>query len=366
MSASLEARLAKIQLPGASGTLEDLDWLRRATVDVDGKAQVVIALPSSETANAELWLDALQKEVASVEGVNAVSVRAIQLPPERAKSEGDLVAEARNIILVMSGKGGVGKSTVCTNLAMSLSRLGYRVGLLDADLYGPSIPTMFGVSGRPMSDGKNIRPLERAGIKLMSMGFLLEDEKAAVVWRGPMLHSALVQFLGEVSWGKLDFLLLDMPPGTGDIALTLAQKARATGSVMVTTPQEVALQDVYKSLSMNKKVGIPTLGIVENESYFLCGNCSEKHEIFGSGGGQKAADFAGAPLLGQIPIEPAVRIWGDSGTPIVDALPSNPAARAMADIAEALIQRLIAVAESAPAPLQIDRSGGTRRHLPIS
>ena len=193
----------------------------------------------------------------------------------------------KNIVLVMSGKGGVGKSTVAANLTLALNRFGAKVGLLDADMYGPSVPTMLGVSGRPgAADGQRFLPLERVGVKLMSIGFLLEDPKSAVVWRGPMLQNALIQFLKDVDWGELDYLVLDLPPGTGDIALTISQKVRTTGALIVTTPQEVALQDVYKSVAMAIKVGIPILGVVENESYFICDGCSKRHELFGSGGGQ--------------------------------------------------------------------------------
>jgi len=236
--------------------------------------------------------------------------------------------------------------------------------LLDADIYGPSIPTMFGITGQPMSDGKQIQPLERFGIKLMSIGFLLEDPKAAVVWRGPMLHGALLQFLKDVNWGKLDFLLLDLPPGTGDVSLTLSQKVRSTGAVIVTTPQEVALQDVYKSVSMAQKVGIPLLGVVENESYFICDGCEKRHELFGSGGGQSVADYAKAPLLGQIPLHPSVRQWGDAGTPVVQAAPESETARAFVAVATKLVENL---EQSEPeAGLLIDRSGGVNRRLPIA
>jgi ATP-binding protein involved in chromosome partitioning len=264
----------------------------------------------------------------------------------------------------MSGKGGVGKSTVATNLALALSRMGTRVGLLDADIYGPSIPTMLGITGQPLSDGKRIQPLERFGVKLMSIGFLLEDPKAAVVWRGPMLHGALLQFLKDVDWGALDFLLLDLPPGTGDIALTLSQKVRASGAVIVTTPQEVALQDVYKSVSMCQKVGIPLLGVVENQSYFVCDGCTKRHELYGSGGGQRVADFAQTPLLGQIPLHPSVREWGDAGTPVVQAAPGSDTAQAFVAVAERLIERLDT--RDDPGVLTIDRSGGQNRRLPIT
>ena len=276
----------------------------------------------------------------------------------------DPVPGVKHVVLVMSGKGGVGKSTVASNLALALSRAGHSVGLLDADIYGPSIPTMFGITGQPLSDGKQIQPLERFGIKLMSIGFLLEDPKSAVVWRGPMLHGALMQFLKDVNWGKLDFLLLDLPPGTGDVSLTLSQKVRSTGAVIVTTPQEVALQDVYKSVSMAQKVGIPVLGVVENESYFICDGCEKRHELFGSGGGQSVADFAKAPLLGQIPLHPSVRQWGDAGTPVVQAAPESETAHAFVAVATKLLENL---GQSEPeAELLIDRSGGVNRRLPIA
>jgi ATP-binding protein involved in chromosome partitioning len=246
----------------------------------------------------------------------------------------------RNVVLVMSGKGGVGKSTVAVNLALALKRAGTRVGLLDADIYGPSIPTMFGVSGHPHSaDGKTIEPLQRFGLKLMSIGFMIENERDAIIWRGPMLQGALMQFLGDVNWGELDYLVLDLPPGTGDVALSLAQRLKTTGAVIVTTPQEVALQDVYKSVSMCKKLNIPILGVIENMSYFI-DSAGVRHDIFGAGGGQKIAEFAQAPLLGQIPLHPTVREWGDAGTPIVQAAPDHPAAQVFTEVAETLAERI--------------------------
>jgi ATP-binding protein involved in chromosome partitioning len=284
--------------------------------------------------------------------------------PSREITADDPVPLVKSVVLVMSGKGGVGKSTVASNLAVALTRLGASVGLLDADIYGPSVPTMFGVSGQPLTDGQKIRPHERFGVKLMSIGFLLEDPRSAVVWRGPMLHGALLQFLKDVAWDALDVLLLDLPPGTGDVALTLAQRVRSTGAVIVTTPQEVALQDVYKSVSMAKKVGIPVLGVVENESYFVCDGCEKRHELFGSGGGQKIADFAEAPLLGQIPLVPAVREWGDAGTPLVEAQPGSPAGKAFVDVAERLLGEIRA--QGGMGTVAIDRSGGQNRRLPIS
>jgi len=273
-------------------------------------------------------------------GVEFVELELEVNVPTREATSTDPIPEVRNVVLVMSGKGGVGKSTVATNLALALRRLGTRVGLLDADIYGPSLPTMLGIQGQPTSkDGKRIQPLQRFGIKLMSIGFLLEDPKQAIVWRGPMLHGALQQFVSDVDWGPLDYLIIDSPPGTGDVALTLAQKLRITGAIIVTTPQEVALQDVYKSVSMCQKLSIPILGVVENMSHFI-DSAGVKHELFGSGGGEKIAAFAEAPLFGQVPIDAQVREWGDQGTPIVQAAPASLAGQAFAGVADALAEKI--------------------------
>ena len=288
----------------------------------------------------------------------------------RAIGPDDPLPGVKNIVLVMSGKGGVGKSSVATNVTMALSRAGYRAGLLDADIYGPSIPTMLGVAGRPVSlDGKTIEPLARFGIKLMSIGFLLEDPKAAVIWRGPMLHGALQQFMKDVSWGELDFLVMDLPPGTGDIALTLSQKVKVTGALIVTTPQAVATDDVYKSVSMCKKVNIPILGVVENMSWFI-DSAGVRHELFGKGGGQAVAEFSGAPLLGQVPLDPSVREWGDKGTPVVQAAPGGEASKAFIAIAERVVDVTDAAhqGEGNDAGPVIDRSGGSggKKRLPVT
>jgi len=287
-------------------------------------------------------------------------------PSGRAPRQGDPLPDVHNVLLVMSGKGGVGKSTVAANLTLALKRKGYRVGLLDADMYGPSVPTMFGITGKPTTNGQKIIPLERFGVKLMSIGFLLDDARAAVVWRGPMLHGALTQFIADVAWGPLDYLVVDLPPGTGDVALTLSQKLAVSGSVIVTTPQEVALADVYKSVSMNEKVGIPIAGVVENASYFVCDGCDKRHELYGSGGGQKVADMAGAPLLASLPLDISVRSWGDAGTPVVQAAPTSPIGLAFLELADRVVQRLEEMNESADAGPAIDRSGGQNRHLPIT
>ena len=283
----------------------------------------------------------------------------------RPIGEDDPVPGVKNVVLVMSGKGGVGKSTVAANLAVALHAMGARVGLLDADIYGPSVPTMFGINQPPQGEGDRIQPLEQHGIKLMSIGFLLEDERTAVVWRGPMLHGALLQFLRDVEWGALDVLFLDLPPGTGDVALTLAQNLHSTGAVVVTTPQEVAVQDVYKAVTMNQKVGIPILGVVENQSYFVCEH-GTRYDLFGSGGGEKVAAMSEAPLLGQIPLDIELRACGDAGRPVVAAAPEAPSSRALVSVARALLDRIAQVNAATEGELTIDRSGGQNRHLPVT
>ena len=236
-------------------------------------------------------------------------------------------------IAVASGKGGVGKSTVATNLALSLRMLGHTVGLLDADVYGPSQQMMLGIEGRPMvDDTEKIIPMERHGVKTMSLG-LITDPDTPVIWRGPMVMKALEQFLGDVRWGELDYMIIDLPPGTGDAQLTLTQRVPLDGAVIVTTPQDVALIDARKGLAMFRKVNVPVLGIVENMSYFICRHCGEREEIFGHGGGRKTAGMLGVPFLGEIPLDPSVVIGGDSGEPIVVSEPKSVVTAAFTSLA---------------------------------
>jgi ATP-binding protein involved in chromosome partitioning len=242
----------------------------------------------------------------------------------------------KHIIAVSSGKGGVGKSTVTVNVAVALKQQGYTVGLMDADIYGPNIPMMIGVTKEPVKEGEKILPAEGQGIKVISMGFFVPED-TPVVWRGPMVHSAIQQFFRDVVWGELDYLLIDLPPGTGDVPLTLSQLVPLTGAITVTTPQEVALQDVRKGMMMFKKVNVPLLGVVENMSYFVCGHCGERTEIFSTGGGERAAQKFGIPFLGRIPIDPAIREGGDLGKSIVDNDPSSPQAQAFLQIAHTLV-----------------------------
>ncbi|HET9596056.1 MAG TPA: Mrp/NBP35 family ATP-binding protein [Anaeromyxobacteraceae bacterium] len=249
-------------------------------------------------------------------------------------SDAALTPGVKNIVLVGAGKGGVGKSTVSLNLAVALSRLGARVGVLDADIYGPSLPIMTGTTARPGSkDGKRLEPLQAFGLKTMSIGFLIDPDQA-LVWRGPMVTGALVQLLRDVNWGELDYLILDLPPGTGDVPLTLAQNVRAAGVVLVSTPQDVALADVIRAKLMFDKVNIPVLGIVENMSTFVCPHCRKETAIFDHGGVRAAAEKLGIRFLGEIPLDLAVREGGDQGVPIVAGAPDGPQAQAFVAAAQ--------------------------------
>jgi ATP-binding protein involved in chromosome partitioning len=254
--------------------------------------------------------------------------------PTPAAPSGDL----GKVIAVSSGKGGVGKSTVAANVAVALAGQGLRIGLMDADVYGPNIPRMFGVTARPAVIGSKIQPLEAHGLKLMSLGLLIERDQPAI-WRGPIITKVIGQFLHDVHWGGLDYLVVDMPPGTGDAQLSLAQAIQLAGAVIVTTPQEVAIGDALRSARMFERVGVPVLGVVENMSWFACPHCGGKTEIFLSGGGQRLADEVGVPLLGQIPLQARMPDLGDSGTPVVIADPESPAAQALRKVADEIRKR---------------------------
>ena len=269
----------------------------------------------------------------------------LRIPPHAVQPNLSPLPRIRNIIAIGSGKGGVGKSTTAANLAVALADLGVRVGLLDADIYGPSIPTMLGLSGRPDSpDGKSIVPMRAHGIETMSIGFLVEQD-TPMIWRGPMATSALTQLLNETRWGGdgdegLDILVVDLPPGTGDIQLTLAQKIPVAGAVIVTTPQDVATLDARKALKMFEKVEVPVLGLIENMAQHVCSNCGHIEHLFGSGGGERMAQRYGLPLLGSLPLEIAIREQGDAGTPLVRSHPDAPAAEAYRHLARRLLEEL--------------------------
>ena len=251
------------------------------------------------------------------------------------------------IIAVTSGKGGVGKSTVAVNLALSLSRLGLKTGLLDADIYGPSLPRLMGITHKPDSNGKKLKPIEKHGLKTMSIGILVEEGQA-MIWRGPMVQSALSQMLSDVEWAPLDVLVLDMPPGTGDAQLTIAQRVPLRGAVIVSTPQDIALIDVKKGITMFQKTHVPILGVIENMSMFICTGCGAEHDIFGHGGAKLTAEKLGAPFLGEIPLVPRIRETSDAGTPISILAPDSPEAQAFLEVAKKVAASLQSASRPAP------------------
>ena len=324
------------------------DMLRALRIE-GGKVSFVIEAPNPDVAKQmEPLRRAAEAAVAELAGVSSVSValtaHAPQQPAPSLKVGGHPKPQAeplkpagvQRILAVASGKGGVGKSTVSSNLAVALAKQGRKVGLLDADIYGPSQPRMMGAKGRPASpDGKIIEPLHAHGVTLMSIGFMLEEGKA-VVWRGPMLMGALQQMLGQVNWGELDVLIVDLPPGTGDVQLTLCTKAEISGAIVVSTPQDVALLDARKAMDMFKTLKTPVLGLIENMSFFTCPDCGGEHHIFGHGGVAAEAEALGLPLLGALPIDLDTRLAGDGGTPI--AAGDGPMAQAYARIAEGLVK----------------------------
>lgn len=249
------------------------------------------------------------------------------------------VAGVKNLLTVGSGKGGVGKTTVSVNLALALHSLGHKVGLLDADVYGPNVPRMMGVNEAPLASGEQIRPIEKHGLKLMSMGFLSPGDKP-IIWRGPMLHSIMNQFMRNVDWGTLDYLIVDLPPGTGDVSLSLAQTTPITGALVVTTPSEVSLEDARKAVLMFRQLRIELLGLVENMSYLIAPQSGERVDVFGSGGGARTAKQMEIPFLGELPLMPDVRLGGDSGKPVVLNGRNTESARPFFALAEKVVERV--------------------------
>ena len=352
----IEAALGRLELPDG-GNLISRDMVRALSVE-GGEVRFVIEAPSPEIAQRmEPLRAAAERAALSVQGVTRASValtahgpaaKAPGGPPPSLKVGGHPKGGAEpirpagvaSILAVASGKGGVGKSTVSSNLAVALAKQGRRVGLLDADIYGPSQPRMMGVSQRPASpDGKIIEPLHAHGVTMMSIGLMLDPDKA-VVWRGPMLMGALQQMISQVRWGELDVLIVDLPPGTGDVQLTLCQRAQPTGAVVVSTPQDVALIDARKAMDMFRTLKTPILGLIENMSTFHCPNCGHEAQIFGHGGVRAEAEKLGIPLLATLPIDLETRLGGDNGTPI--AAGDGPMAEAYARLADRLIQGGIA------------------------
>ena len=298
------------------------------TVHIDGDAvgvDIELTTPACPVRD-ELKQAAVYAIRSMVPGVKTVSVEMnSRVTQHDHRQKTTVLPGVKNTIAVASGKGGVGKSTVSVNLAVALAKEGARVGLVDADVYGPSIPLMMGITGRPAIHNQRLQPLENHGVKVMSIGFLV-DPMQAVIWRGPMASGAVKQFMTDVDWGELDYLIFDLPPGTGDIQLTLVQTIPLTGAVIVTTPQDISLADARKGYVMFEKVQVPVLGLIENMSYYVCRHCGQREEIFDNGGGRRAAEELGVPFLGEIPIYTSIRVSGDAGKPaVLDTTPNGPA-----------------------------------------
>jgi ATP-binding protein involved in chromosome partitioning len=292
--------------------------------------------------------EAAASKVPGISGVTAILSNEKPAPAiSQSAGKGSGLADVKKIIAVASGKGGVGKSTVAVNLALALAALGLQVGLLDADIYGPSVPRMLGLSGKPDTDGQMLKPMDAFGIKAMSIGLLIEGD-TAMIWRGPMATSALQQMMKDVAWGALDVLVVDMPPGTGDIALSLAQGVPLAGAVVVSTPQDIALMDARKGLAMFRKVNVPILGLIENMSYFLCPSCGTRADIFGHGGARDTAANLDAPFLGEIPLHMIIRETSDTGTPVVATMQSSAQAQAFLQIAAQVAHALQSKAKPLP------------------
>ena len=356
-------RLKRLKGPDLTADVVSLGLVSNV-VAKDRKVFFTITVPAERAAELEPLRLAAEKLVSEMDGVDAVRValtaEAKPVRPAPAASQASAVPPPmqrgavpppaasievpgiKAIIAVASGKGGVGKSTTSVNLALALQANGLKVGILDADIYGPSMPRLLRISGRPQTvSGRILKPMEAYGLKVMSMGFLV-DEETPMIWRGPMVISALTQMLREVQWDELDVLVVDMPPGTGDAQLTMAQQVPLAGAVIVSTPQDLALIDARKGLNMFRKVNVPVLGIVENMSYFVCPDCGNRHDIFGHGGARREAERIGVPFLGEVPLEMAIREKSDAGTPVIVADPESKDARIYRDIAAKVLDRMTA------------------------
>lgn len=330
MSTDLEERvwqaLKQVKFPGMSRDIVSFGFVSGLEIGDGAAVEVELRMSTQKPEAAQAVRDEVESRVAGVDGVASVAVRLDLVQPQHPAAgaqravaqDAGLLPQVKHVVAVASGKGGVGKSTVAANLAVALAQLGYKTGLVDADIYGPSVPMMFGIEERPQVTGNRLVPFDKYGIKLMSLGFVL-DVDTPVIWRGPMVMKAIEQMLGDVEWGELDYLIVDLPPGTGDAQLTISQRVPMSGSVIVTTPQDVALVDARKGLAMFQKLNVPVMGIVENMSGFVCPHCGEKTDVFKHGGGERTADLLNTPFLGRIPLDPEIVEGGDAGVPIAVA-----------------------------------------------
>jgi ATP-binding protein involved in chromosome partitioning len=331
------AALSKVQEPELHKDLVTLNMVRDLKIEGDKVSFTVVLTTPACPLKGQIERES-KEAVAAIPGVSSVEVKLDANVPNDGRSRGLLQLPIRNAIAIASGKGGVGKSTVAVNIAVTLAQSGARVGLLDADIYGPNVPTMMGVDFLPNPTEAKLIPAETYGVKMMSIGFLVKPGQP-LIWRGPMLHSAIRQFLTDVDWGELDYLIVDLPPGTGDAALSLAQSLPLSGSVIVTLPQQVSLDDARRGLEMFRQLDVNIFGVVENMSYLELPD-GTRMDIFGSGGGERLAQEAGVPFIGAVPMDPAVREGGDTGKPVVVSNPDSAVARALKAVAEDIAAKI--------------------------
>jgi ATP-binding protein involved in chromosome partitioning len=348
--AVLEA-LKAVRDPDLNRDIVSLKFVKNLKID-GSRVAFTIELTTPACPVKDQMRDQARAVVAAIPGVSSVDIEMTAQVRSTATAEGGKaqVPGVKNIIAVGAGKGGVGKTTVAVNLAIALSQSGGRVAMIDGDIYGPNVPIMLGLQTQLTTDGQKIVPAEQYGIQVVSMGFLTGDD-APVIWRGPMLHGVIQQFFREVRWDRIDYLIVDMPPGTGDVALSLSQTVPVSGAVVVTTPQTVSLADTRRALRMYQKLNVPTLGLVENMSHFVCPGCGVESDIFGKGGGESLAQELSVPFLGRIPIYEPIRIGGDTGVPIAIGEPQSHAARAFRSAAEQLAAQLSIASYKRPIPL---------------
>jgi ATP-binding protein involved in chromosome partitioning len=348
--ASVLDALKAVKDPDLHRDIVSLGFVKNLRID-GGRVAFAIELTTPACPVKDQMRDQARAAVAALPGVTAVDVEMTAQVRAAAPEMGRAaVPGVKNVIAVGAGKGGVGKTTVAVNLAIALAKCGSRVAMIDGDIYGPNVPIMLGLQTQLTTDGQKIVPAERYGIHVVSIGFLTQDD-APVIWRGPMLHGVIQQFFREVRWPEVDYLVVDMPPGTGDVALSLSQTVPVAGAIVVTTPQTVALADTRRAVRMYQKLNVPTLGLIENMSHFVCPGCGHESDIFGKGGGEGLASSLDVPFLGRVPLYEPIRTGGDAGVPIVISEPESPAARALIAAAEQAAAQVSIASYKKPIPL---------------
>jgi ATP-binding protein involved in chromosome partitioning len=348
--AAVLTALQAVKDPDLHRDIVTLGFVKNLAIN-GGQVSFTIELTTPACPVKDQMRDQARIAVSAVPGVTAVEVQmTAKVRPAAADFSRTGVPGIKNVIAVGAGKGGVGKTTVAVNLAVALAKCGSRVGMIDGDVYGPNVPIMLGLSTQLTTDGQKIVPAEQYGVHVVSIGFLTQDD-APVIWRGPMLHGVIQQFFREVRWPALDYLIVDMPPGTGDVALSLSQTVPVTGAVLVTTPQNVSLADTRRAVRMYQKLNVPTLGLIENMSYFVCPHCQHESDIFGRGGGEGLAKAMGVPFIGRIPIYEPIRRGGDAGMPLVLSEPDSPSAKALLSAAEQMAAQISIASYKRPIPL---------------